>query len=74
MYPLTELNPWNRNTAAIAVITTVTSHECGSSQLSSVARRRRTMSGTPVASGGPVAAGGSGAVSVSAVAVVTERS
>ncbi|GAA2594829.1 hypothetical protein GCM10010435_87310 [Winogradskya consettensis] len=67
--------PFNRNTAAITTTTAVTTHEYGSSQFSSDANRRRTISGTPrtpaAASGAPTSA----AVPVSAAATsVTPRS
>jgi hypothetical protein len=53
----------------------VTAHEYGSSQLSSVASRRRTMSGTRRSPGGAGSAGPDPVIvmSVSAVAEVTPR-
>ncbi|GAA2509287.1 hypothetical protein Ahu01nite_053610 [Winogradskya humida] len=66
--------PFNRNTAAIATTTAVTTHEYGSSQFSNDANRRRTTSGTP-RTPAAVGAATSAAVPVSAAATsVTPRS
>jgi hypothetical protein len=74
MYPFGLLMPCNRRIAATATITTVTSHEYGSSQLSNVANRRRTASGTPLGGGGSGSVWAGMVMSVSAVAEVTPRS